>query len=207
MIPNNLPLRYRISTWLQLKHCRSNLSKSLRIEVNQFVNSSVLTGTRIAVVHELYGTLFACLVDAYGSLVQPDESGQVPELTPETIINELYKFGFNVVYRPASSLSGDQLSYLMTLKGLGYDKIRVLPVNQTDNVSKVYIVAFQPSALGNWLNSGYASSVSEFTAALNAGTACNLTDISRTKKFDWSWLTGWVANIDDILAEAAEVTS
>jgi hypothetical protein len=208
---HNPPLRYRISAWEQLNDCVSNLSRDLSIRVSKFVNNDILEGTRIAVLHTTYGVLFACMVNSSGSLIQPASNGQPHEFTPSDILSELYKYGFDVEYRPAKGLPGAQIAYLMTLKGLGYDKIRIISVWSYSSTGareyKEELVAFLNTAHGDWLNSGYSPSKTEFIDALNSGTAINLTAISGTKSFNWSWLYNWVANIDDILRECAEVES
>ena len=70
----------------------------------------------------------------------------------------------------------------------------------------IQIVAFISSVNPYWLNNGYSCSKKEFTECLNNGSACNLTMISETKKYNWSWLSGFVANIEDVIKDNAEVS-
>lgn len=204
---SDAPLRYRISSWLKLPGCKSNLSRELSLSAVQLVNNSILTGTLIQLHHNQFGVLFSCTVSASGNMVQPGSEGVVHEFTPEEILAELYKYGFIIEYAPAKGLPGDQVEYLMTIDKLGYDKIRLLSVYHIENGVKAYklnVVAFLSKPHGDWLNSGYCPHETEFNEALNDGTALNLSGVSATKNFSWTWLNGWVANISDILADCAE---
>lgn len=208
----NLPLRYKISSWHQLPQCMSNNSIELKISVTDFINNNNLSGTRIQVMHPELGVLFACVVNADGNIISCAKCNQIFEFTPAQIISELEKYGFLIEYNPESSLSGDQLQYLITLNNLDFDKIRVLNVWSTDRYTnvksfKTMIVAFLSQIHPYWLNNDYSCSEQEFTKALNRGSAINLTEISKTKKYDWSWLKGFVGSIPDILQDNAEVTS
>lgn len=204
---STLPLRYNISNWIQLSECRSNNSVDLYITVKQILDdgSHRLTGTSILVNHTQYGTLFACLVNAKGSLLTPDpDSGIIKEFTTDEILAELNKFGFDITFSINQHLSGDQISYLITLSGLNYDKIRKLPVYKYDNLgNKVfsdYIVAFNVDGCPEWINQNYACRDIDFNEKLNEGVAINLTYMSETKLYDWTWLT-YVADIDDIIQD------
>lgn len=204
---SSLPLRYNISNWVQLSECRSNNSVDLYITVKQIIDdgSHRLTGTAILVNHSQYGTLFACIVNAKGSLLTPNpDSGIIKEFTTDEILAELNKFGFDITFEINQHLSGDQISYLITLSGLNYDKIRKLPVYKYDNLgNKVfsdYIVAFNVEGCPEWINQDYTCRDIDFTAKLNEGTAINLTYMSETKLYDWTWLT-YVASIDDIIGD------
>ena len=41
----------------------------------------------------------------------------------------------------------------------------------------------------------------EFQDALATGNAINISAISQQYHYDWSWLYGWIGDIDDILEE------
>ena len=201
------PLRYNISNWLQLSECRSNNSVDLYITVKQIIDdgSHRLEGINILVNHTQYGTLFACLVDSKGTLLTPDpDSGIIKEFSTDEICKELYKFGFDVTFEINQHLSGEQISYLITLSGLNYDKLRRLAVYEYDSVgSKVfseYIVAFNVDGCSDWLDMNYVCRKRDFLEKLNKGVALNLTHVSQTEQFDWTWLT-YVANIDDIIED------
>lgn len=202
------PLRYKISSWRQLPKCLSNNSRELRIHVTDFFNNEELRGFRISLEHTTMGVLFCCVLQARGSLITDEDEYGASELSPTEILKELYKFGFYITYEPITALSGNLLDYLITLDKLGYDKIRVLNVwHYTSNGSQesdTKIVAFQANPLGNWLNNGYSANEKEFLDALNAGTAINLTDTSRTKNFRWDWLYGNVLNIEDVIEDNAD---
>lgn len=203
----SLPLRYNISNWLQLSECKSNNSTDLYITVRQIIDdgSHRLSGTSILVQHNQYGVLFACLVNSKGTLLTPDpDSGIIKEFSTDEILKELYKFGFDVTFEINQHLSGAQIAYLMTLNDLDYDKIRRLDVysyNQTgEKLFSEYIVAFNVDKCSEWLNANYVCRKSDFLNKLSEGGAINLTDVSITKSFDWTWLT-YVANIDDIIED------
>lgn len=146
------------------------------------------------------------MIDAKGAIVDP--ATEPPELTPTQILTELSKFGFLIEYSPQAHLPASQLSYLITLQGLHYDKLRILRVwdmvNNTEQ-SQVYVVAFKSDPNGNWLNNDYSPRRSEYLSALENGSAINISAISQEQNYNWSWLYGFVANIEDVLAENAEV--
>ena len=199
-----MPLNYRISDWRQLEHCKSNSSRELHIKVTTFVNDFRLNGQRINVIHDTFGTLFSCVVNAKGSLISTDIEGYVHEFTPGQILSELKKYGFNVEYSVKDSITGNQLELLMTLDKLGFDKLRVIsvwsaPLGVKEN--KVHVVAFQIDPLGDWMNSGYSPSIDEYQDAVTNGFAFDITGLSRAKDMNWSWLYGWVASISDIIEE------
>ncbi len=196
-------LRYNISNWDQLTKCRSNNSADLYITVDHVFNDNRLHGTIIRVTHSDFGVLFVCTVNSSGTILTPDpESGIIHEFTTEQILEELNKFGFEVTFNLEKGLSGEQLDYLMTLDSLGFDKIRTLDVYRyTDEYNKSfspYIVAFNIEKCPTWIDASLSVGEKEFLSALNDGGAMNLTYVSQTQQFDWTWLT-YVANIKDII--------
>lgn len=196
-------LRYNISNWDQLSKCRSNNSADLYITVDHVFNDNRLNGTIIRVTHSDFGVLFVCTVNSSGTILTPDpESGIIPEFTTEQILKELNKFGFDVTFNLEAGLSGEQLDYLMTLDALDFDKIRTLDVYTYDGIGNrefnQYIVAFNIEKCPKWIDQNYSVSEKDFLSALNDGGAMNLTYVSQTKQFNWSWLD-YVANIDDII--------
>ena len=196
-------LRYNISNWDQLSKCRSNNSADLYITVDHVFNDNRLNGTIIRVTHSDFGVLFVCTVNSSGTILTPDpESGIIPEFTTDQILKELNKFGFDVTFNLEAGLSGDQLDYLMTLDALDFDKIRALDVYTYDGIGNreftQYIVVFNIEKCPKWIDQNYSVSEKDFLSALNDGGAMNLTYVSQTKHFDWSWLT-YVANIEDII--------
>ena len=203
------PLRYRISSWSQLPDCVSNNSRKLHIEVSEFMNNVILTGTRIQIVHEDFGVLFACVVRCAGNMITPISRHPdiVQEFSPNQILAELSKYGFIIEYKPAKHLPSSQLDLLIQLSHLGYDKIRILNVYEwSGSAAKEFkwrVVGFKVGPLPYWLNSDYAVSENEYTDALEAGNAINISAITDNCKWDWSWLYGYVVNIQDILEENA----
>ncbi len=198
------PLRYNISNWLQLSECRSNNSADLYITVKQVIDdgSHRLAGIIILVQHTQYGTLFACLINSSGSLLTPDPvSGKVKEFTTDEILAELNKFGFDVTFEINQHLSGEQISFLMTVNDLGYDKLRVLSVqDKPDGHYSDYLVVFNVEKCPDWIYNDYTCGKKVFVDALTSSGAMNITDLPQNKGFDWTWLT-YVANIDDIIRD------
>lgn len=202
----HMPLRYRISNWKQLENAKSNNSRDLSISVTTFVNDHRLNGQRIKVEHRVFGTLFACVVSGKGTLLTKNVEGYMHEFTPAQILAELEKYGYYIQYNPTEHLNGNQIEFLMTINKLGFDKIRVLsvwdaPLGVKEN--KIHIVAFNSESNGNWLNSGYSPSKNEYMNSLSNGSAIDVSQLSEQRNFDWSWLYGWVASIDDIIADQA----
>lgn len=201
------PLRYKVSSWRQLPECLSNNSKELHIHLTDFYNNPSMCGFRISVDHDRFGTVFACVLNARGEMITPSSPFGFNELSPEQILRELRRFGFFIEYRPNKHLPGPQIEYIITLRGLGYDKLRKISVWEEApsgcKTAKTYLVAFQSYPLDSWLSDSYCPSKQEFTEALVNGTACNLTEICKTKSFNWNWLD-YVANIDDIIRDNAD---
>lgn len=206
MFNYNTPLRYEITDWHQLPQCKSNTDKRLHLHVTDFIHTSDIVGTRISLEHEIYGVLFTYVVDANGCMIAP-VCGVDLELSTETILIQLAKFGFLITYKPAEHLPGNQIQYLMTLHHLKFDKIRLLAVWDAPRGVKEfipYVVAFKVEQLPGWLQSSYSPSVSEFNQAINSGYAINITAISKDEHFSWDWLYNWVADINDILKENSQ---
>lgn len=201
MMNPECPLRYKISNWHQLSKCKSNNSRDLEIIVSDYINNDKLTGLRISVIHKNLGVLFATVLDADGLIVTHiDEISD--NLSNATILKELQRYGFLITYDESFNLPSAQIEYLITLQALGFDKLRILTVvNHHSNQAVNKVVAFQVNPLGDWLNNAYDPSESEFLAALDAGTAINLTDISKTKDFRWDWLYGKVVSIEDVIED------
>lgn len=209
------PYRYNISNWLQLSECKSNNSVDLYITVKQIIDdgSHRLAGLNIQINHTQYGILFACLVNASGSLLTPDpDSGIIKEFTTDEILEVLNEFGFDVTFEINQHLSGDQISYLITLNDLGFDKLRKLYVFRDDDTIistsseklnrhySEYLVAFNVEKCPEWIDLDFTCGYRPFLKALESSGAMNLTDLKQTRGFDWTWLT-YVANIEDIIED------
>ena len=199
------PLRFRISDWHQLKDCKSNNSDKLHITVSDIINDRRLTGLRICLNHSDIGVLFACVLGCKGDIVDEMTDNITFELTPNQILCELYKYGFQIEYRPSHHIPSSQLDYLITLDKLGFEKIRVLNTYKYKNGVKQfkwYVVAFNSSNNPYWLNNDYCPSFEELSKALDNGSALNISAISNRNNWSWAWLD-YVANINDILEENA----
>lgn len=203
---NKPPLRYRISDWRQLNKCESNCSRDTWINVSTHLNNHKLNGLRISVENRYEGVVFSYVIGPKGDLIEKNPDGTTFELTTGQILAELRKWGFYIDYNPVIHLPGNQIQYLMTLNQLHFDKIRILSVWGRDNISgsklcSSKVVAFKSDINGNWLNSSYSPSESEFLSALNNGSAINVSAISDTSNYRWDWLFNWIGNISDILED------
>lgn len=204
----NAPLRYSISSWRQLVDVKSNNSPRLSISVTDFIQNKEIAGLRICVEHENFGPMFTCVLKARGSIVTCPGNSYYHEFTVDDILKELYKYGFYITYDPKHALTGNQLEYLMTLDKLGFDKIRLMNVVTYDGsvgTVNTYVVAFNVKENPKWIENTYTADSSGFTNAVMSGSACNLTAISKTKNYNWDWLT-YVANISDIIKDNAEMS-
>lgn len=195
-------LAYKISHWNEVVKCQSNNSRELHLKF-VLINDDRLTAQCVQVVHDRFGCLFAVLVDNIGGLIErmPDESYHM--IPTQQILDELEKFGFIIDYEPDEHLDGNQLRYLITLDGLGFQKIRALYVRYSHSMAeytvKKRIVAFNVVENPDWLLNTHVASEQEFTEALNNGSAINITNISQSKNFNWEFLGDKVLNIEDIL--------
>lgn len=187
---------------------KSNNSPRLSISVTDFIQNKEIAGLRICVEHEKFGPMFTCVLKAHGSIVTCPGNSYYHEFTVDDILKELYKYGFYITYDPKPALTGNQLEYLMTLDKLGFDKIRLMDVvtyyGPVGTVDK-YVVAFNAKEHPQWIENTYTADSSGFTDAVMSGSACNLTAISKTKNYNWDWLT-YVANIQDIIKDNAEMS-
>ena len=202
------PLRYEISNWHQLPQAKSNNSDQLYISVGDIVQNDTLTGLRIQIMHRAFGTLFACVRNAAGSIISTIPGTDTENFDDATILKELAKYGFLITYTYPQHLPAAQLEFLISLKALNFDKIRTLCVRSTKNsqeIRKNYIVLFKSGAVPKWLHNTYVPSESEYVEALKTGDAFNVSAASpNIGVWDWSWLD-FVANIDDIIAENSNV--
>lgn len=195
-------LRYRIGAWHQLSKAQSNNSNKLSITVSDFIQNDRLEGTRIQVIHEDFGPLFVCLLDGGGSIISEIADDIVPEFTTQQILTELKKFGFIIEYKPVTKLPSAQIDYLISLRQLHFDKIRVLYVHEyINNIKDVkwYVVAFNIESNPQWINNWYSPHKNEYQSALMNGSALNLLNVSASRKFRWTWLVDNVMSIEDIL--------
>lgn len=199
----NMPLRYSINDWHKLSECKSNNSRLLSISVSDFINDRRLSGIRISVKHEYLGTLFTYVIDAIGDLVDDVDGDYRSDLNTKQILEELAKYGFYIVYDQKNHLPQAQLDYLAVLSKLGYDKLRVLSTYKYVNQVKEFnqkVIVFNVDKNPSWIDAAYLASEDELNKALNSGSAINISSISKSKQFTWSWLD-YVANISDILKD------
>lgn len=196
---NIVPLRYNISDWHQAAECLSNNSTKLHIAVSDYIQNDSLSGTKVSVIHDTFGVLFAYIVDAYGEIVSDDNQA----LTTSQLLAELARYGFLISYNQKAHLPGDQLQFLMTLRSLQFDKLRLLTViDPNTNTAQTLVVVFKIQSHPDWLDNTATAYRKEFVDAVAAGTAFNVSLISQCEHYRWDWLD-FVADIDDILNENA----
>lgn len=192
-------LRYNITDWHQLANVESNNSRDLYIKVGDIIQNDVLEGLRIQVMHKTFGALYVIVLNATGSLVTVPEESQPTEPTTADILAELAKWGFDVVFEEVKYLPPGQLDFLASLKGLCFDKIRILNVKGSTGVSSVpYLVVFNIIQNPKWLSNTYAATEKEFTDSLKNGSVINISATGKGKQWSWSWLD-FVGDIQDIL--------
>lgn len=193
------PLIYTITDWHQLRNVKSNNSRDLRIIVSDIIREDILNGLRIQIYHNLYGPLFVCVLNAEGTLITTETGTETVEFTTERILQELAKYGFFVTYDQVDNLPIEQLAFLNTLMGLGYDKLRVLNVkkDKDKDITYTYLIVFDvDKSPARWLVNTHVATYAEYTKVLQDGGAVNITD--KADKWLWQWLD-FVANISDIL--------
>ena len=186
-------LRYCISDWDQAEKCLSNNSKDLHISVTRFVNNRSLVGRRISVTHTKLGVLFSTLIAPSGQLVSTDDEA-AHVMSVEEILSQLALFGFLIKYREEYALSGEQLSYLIELQRIGFDKICPVIVLQRDAHARTKkfirrICAIDSGENSELLIGGVKLTEAELAKKCLSSTLMDITDISLAKKFQWDWLT------------------
>ena len=191
------PLRYKISNWCQAKDCLSNNSNNLHIVVSDYLQNTSLSGTKVEIVHNKLGTLFAYIVDASGELV----SDVGPMLTTTQVLKELARYGFLIEYDQKRYIDPKQLEFLKTLRALSFDKLRLLNVvNPRTRQTTTCIVVFKIKYLPSWLDNTVSVYQKAFDVAVSDGYAFNVSTVSEAENYRWDWLD-YVANIDDIIRE------
>lgn len=131
----------------------------------------------------------------------------VAPVSTQEILDQLKRFGFYIIYEEEKELPGKLLNYLITLDGLGYDKIRILyvdmpmPLPGEDVEPKYFVVAFKVKDHPDWINNTYRATENEIIEGTMNGTAINISAMSKDLKFNWNFLKDYVLNIKDILDE------
>lgn len=115
------PKHYAIDNWQQATNCVSNVDKSLKIMYTQFVNSHVLEGGRIQVVHPAYGVVFAAFTEATGTIVDYDQNAFLD--TP-SILKALRQWGFDIRFKKNPIINDATRKYLQSAVDLGYTTVR-----------------------------------------------------------------------------------
>ena len=190
-------LRYRISNWSQAVKCLSNNSKELHISLANYMHNSDFEGRILSVVHTKFGTMFATVVDGQGRILSvTDEHGdELPLLTTAEVLKQLEKFGFDISYEEEPHLSGEQLTFLMKLRDLGFDAITKVKV-QHPKTSRYCTIAYDSSQTLEYLSFNSAVSKAQFDKSLEDGAIVNIAKMDTT--LEWDWLT-YTCQIDDLL--------
>lgn len=198
---DNTILQYEISSWEQLKDCRSNTSPDLRIRVCEYLQNPDIEGTKVSVEHPVYGTLLAYTITPKGNLTRPLPSDVTNIMRSQTLLNELARYGFYVSYVEEAHLSAGQVELLRTIRGLHFDKLRLVAVHANNDASQfeTYVAAFNIKYNQYWLNPGYSPSRSEWENAIISGNAMNVSGLEYAAHYDWSWVYNAVFDIDKLL--------
>lgn len=115
------PRYYAIDNWKQITNATSNTDPTLKIRYTQFLNSHLLEGGRIQVVHPEYGILFSCLVEASGSIVDYDPNAF---LSTPSILLALRQLGFDIRFKINPEINSSTRDYLKAAKEMGYTTVR-----------------------------------------------------------------------------------
>lgn len=115
------PRYYAIDNWQQATNCISNTDSSLKIRYTQFVNSHILEGGRIQVVHPEFGVVFAAFTEATGTFVDYDADAF---LSTTEILKGLRQLGFDIRFKTNPKLNAATLAYLQSAVTLGYTTVR-----------------------------------------------------------------------------------
>lgn len=190
------PLTYAIDNWHQLVNAISNTDPTLKIRVSDFVNSDILQGTRIEVIHPQYGVLFACMTNTSGRLTSWDTGAQ---LTTQNIITALAQLGFDIIFKTHIQVTIPTREFLDAAKNAGYTHIRRIIYKKYNNeigtfASKGLIVCFNEVTHPELLN--------QFIAPLTRLDA----DIMRVSpnnnpKLDFTWLLDIPMHINSVLTD------
>jgi hypothetical protein len=198
-----MSLRYEITSWAQIGGCLSNTSRKLHAVCSK-VTSDTFQGLVVRIDHDDYGCLFSYAVEGQGSLLS---DFSIEPMSTKDILAQFKRFGFYIVYKEEEHLPGNMVEYLITLDKLGYDKIRILfvdcppPTAGEDGIVKYYVVAFKVKDHPKWINNTYQATEKEITEGTMAGTAINVSAISKEQNFRWNFLGDYVLNISDIIEE------
>lgn len=115
------PRYYAIDNWQQATNCISNTDSSLKIRYTQFVNSHILEGGRIQVVHPEFGVVFAAFTEATGTFVDYDSDAF---LSTTEILKGLRQLGFDIRFKTNPKINNATLEYLRSAVNLGYTTVR-----------------------------------------------------------------------------------
>jgi hypothetical protein len=201
MIPlRTQPRRYRINKWTQLNNIPSDNSSAVRIKVSEFCQSDILQGININITDPKRGTVFAYTINAQGTL----SNSTVNELSVEQILQELARWGFNVVFSPEFNLSIAQSRFIRSFLEMGCTHIRPLDVN---GINHTFLVAFNinDKRLDDYprnfrrklLQSTYIFHHQEWNELLTCGII-QVNKQENYKQFSWNWLH-FVAEINDLV--------
>ena len=173
-------LNYRITDIKYLPECKSNLSQDYSLEIKNYVNNNKLTGTRIAVRHKVFGIVYAYVVNAEGNLVDTEYI----ESSIPSILDDLKRFGYNIIYEEYKYLPQEQIDYLKSLLDLKFDHLRFI---QTHDNLKPILVAFKLKDNPKWISIFYKVKGQEYEKAILSGTAFNISE-KLGPDYNWNFL-------------------
>lgn len=185
------PLYYAIDNWHQLVNARSNYDPTLRVKVTDYIQSMVLQGQKVEVIHPQYGIVFATLVNATGRLV---DNSSNPGLTNEQVLQALRQLGFYVEFKTNIALDTATRLFLTAALSAGYTHIRRLLWRKAPGITKSLIVCFNETT--------HPELVNQFIKPVPILDG----DIMRVSpnnnpSLDFSWLFDVPLQIDSILTD------
>lgn len=193
-------LRYRISDWEQAMNCLSNNSKDLQIIVSQYILKNVLEAQIVKVVHNDLGTLFAACTSGKGQLISDKDwiGKTLPWMTTNEILTQLEKFGFIIEYNDKIHLPGSQISLLMNLQQLGYDKLNIV---RLPNQPGSKLVAFKSAQCSDLMQFNVRVSSQNYAMHTSSASLIIITGSQLDKaEFQWDWVDQ-MYTISDILKD------
>jgi hypothetical protein len=144
---------YAIDDYHQLANARSNSDPTLRIVVTDFVNSDILEGVRIQVVHPQYAVLFACLANATGRLTSYSPQSC---LEPDEILRALKQLGFDVRFNTTVALNEATAAFLAGAQATGYTHVRrasvIVSETARGKTTRPIIICFNEDKRPDYLN-------------------------------------------------------
>lgn len=201
------PKYYAIDNWRQATNATSNTDPTLKIKYTQFVNSHILEGGRIQVVHPEFGVVFAAFTQASGTLVDYDAGSF---LSTESILIALKQLGFDIKFKTNPVINLATKTFLQAALRMGYTSVRwAIKQHKVQTNSVVYngncihkgcaeaktpvVICFDSNKRPEFLNQ-YIAPIKNF------GGDILEVDLGKSPELDFTWLN-LPMNIATILQE------